>query len=241
MKTDALTRHDWDSKPRFYDCGDFDWIPPIEAGWRLLREEADRLLSVVELLPAFSDIQVEQERLAGDRRWKILPLYAYGRWVAANERRCPATAAALRGIPGLQAAMFSILQAGKELPPHRGPNAGVLRYHLALKVPQPASACGICVGGEVRHWEDGKSMVFDDIHEHHAWNRTHEDRVVLFVDFARPLPPEETQANEALLAKVANSPFIQDAFARWTNWEATHGARLDGLLADGLPSLPRGA
>ena len=68
--------------------------------------------------------------------------------------------------------MFSILSPHKRIPPHVGPYKGVLRYHLALKVPEPADQCGITVHGVTRHWEEGKSLVFDDVWEHSAWNET---------------------------------------------------------------------
>jgi ornithine lipid ester-linked acyl 2-hydroxylase len=101
--------------------------------------------------------------------------------------RGPETTQLVRGIPGLTTAMFSILAPGKRVPPHQGPHAGVLRYHLALQVPQPVDRCGIRVGTEVRHWAEGRSLIFDDTYEHEVWNDTGGTRVVPFVDFVRPL------------------------------------------------------
>lgn len=151
-----------------------------------MRAELDRVLAALDILPGFEDIQVGQQDLTSDKRWKVFPLFVHGEWIGKAQQRCQATVAALQKIPGLKAAMFSILQAGKELPAHRGPYAGGLRDHLGLKVPQP-TLCGITVGGEQRSRAEGASLVFDDSHEHAAWNRGDEDRVVLFVDFARPL------------------------------------------------------
>ena len=51
----------------------------------------------------------------------------------------------------------------------------------------PSEQVGIKVGGQVAHWPEGKSLVFDDTFEHEAWNDTDETRVVLFVDVIRPL------------------------------------------------------
>ncbi len=94
----------------------------------------------------------------------------------------------MREIPGMTTAMFSILSPRKHILPHRGPYKGVLRYHLGLIVPQDAEACRIRVGEDIRHWEAGRSMVFDDTFNHEVWNDTDETRVVLFVDVLRPLP-----------------------------------------------------
>jgi aspartyl/asparaginyl beta-hydroxylase (cupin superfamily) len=58
----------------------------------------------------------------------------------------------------------------------------VLRCHLALVVPRGDVA--LRVDGEMRRWEAGRCLVFDDTLEHDAWNRAAADRVVLIVTFA---------------------------------------------------------
>jgi aspartyl/asparaginyl beta-hydroxylase (cupin superfamily) len=55
--------------------------------------------------------------------------------------------------------------------------------HLPLIVPP---GCGFRVGNEVRQWEEGKLLIFDDTIEHEAWNDSNEDRVVLIFDIWRP-------------------------------------------------------
>jgi ornithine lipid ester-linked acyl 2-hydroxylase len=219
----------------FFDPDSFPWVKEVEAHWPAMRQELDRVLAAVDLLPGFEEIQTEQTALTQDGRWKIFPLYVYGQWIEANERRCPESARALKKIPALQAAMFSIMQGQKELPPHRGVFGGVLRYHLGLKVPSPASQCGICVGGDYAHWEEGKSLIFDDSHLHHAWNHSKEDRVVLFVDFTRPLPAKLSTINENLINSLSKSAFIENAPQQWARWEDKYGQALDQALS--IPAL----
>ena len=86
--------------------------------------------------------------------------------------RCPETTRLVESVPGMETAMFSILSPGKHIPPHHGPYKGVLRYHLGLLVPEPEDQLGISVGGQVAHWSEGESLVFDDTFEHSAWNDT---------------------------------------------------------------------
>jgi beta-hydroxylase len=117
----------------------------------------------------------------------------------------------------MTSAMFSILAGNKRLPPHRGPYKGVLRYHLGLKVPQP-DRCGIRVREQVARWEEGKELIFDDTYEHEAWNDGAEPRVVLFVDFLRPLPFPLSTVNRAVIRVISKSPFIQDAKGRLEDW-----------------------
>lgn len=214
----------------FFSLEEFQWTRRLEAAWPAIRGELDRVLAAVDLLPGFEDVQKEQIAITNDKRWKMFPLFVYGHWFRSNMRRCPETVQALGNIPGLQAAMFSILQPGKELPPHRGPYAGVLRYHLGLKVPKPENLCGIRVGEDHRHWYESQSLIFDDSHEHTAWNHSTESRVVLFVDFTRPLPAPIGALNEAIIANFKQSAFIQDAITAWETWEGAYGGDLDRLL-----------
>ena len=85
-------------------------------------------------------------RISQDADWKIFPLIAYGIRSQPNIDLCPQTWRVVQGIPGLTTAMFSILEPGKRLPPHRGPYNGVLRLHLGLLVPEPRERAAIRVG-----------------------------------------------------------------------------------------------
>ena len=62
-------------------------------------------------------------------------------------------------------------------------------------------------------------MIFDDTYEHEAWNDTDGTRVVLFVDFVRPLRAPARWLNAAVLWAIAFSPFIGDAKRRHNDWE----------------------
>jgi ornithine lipid ester-linked acyl 2-hydroxylase len=197
----------------------FPWIPGLEAEWKTIRAELDDVLSYRDELPNFQDISIDQASITDDDGWKTYFFFAYGFRSDANCARCPQTAARLEQIPGLTTAFFSILSPGKRIPAHRGPWRGVVRYHLALKVPEPAAAAGISVGGEVAHWEEGRSLLFDDGYEHHAWNDTDGVRVVLFADVIRPLRPPADQVNRALIWAIGRSPFIQDSKNRHEAWE----------------------
>jgi beta-hydroxylase len=200
-----------------FDPADFPWTRDVEAQAPAIQAELRAVLDRWEEVPPFQVLQPEQERLTTDDRWRTYVLYAYGRWCARNRAECPATARALEGIPGLRAAMFSLLAPGKRIPPHRGPYAGVLRYHLGLHVPQPR-ACGIRVRGVVARWREGRSLVFDDSFDHEAWNDSDQPRAVLFVDVERPLPGLLAALNRRFLDALARSEFVtrgQENLDRW--------------------------
>jgi beta-hydroxylase len=119
----------------------------------------------------------------------------------------------------MKTAFFSILAPGKRLPPHRGPYKGVLRLHLGLLVPQPRERCGIRVANEVRHWDEGKALIFDDTFEHEAWNETGGVRVVLFVDLVRPMRLHARALNSLMIWMIALSPFVLGSAGSYLRWE----------------------
>ena len=192
----------------FFDVQDFPWVAQVEAGYAAVRRELDGVLQQRDRVPNLQDLSPDQAVLTEGAQWKSLIFHAYGRSVPDNCARCPQTAALLRQIPGMRSAMFSILAPHKHLPEHRGPYKGVLRYHLALLIPEPAQASGIRVAGQTRHWVEGRSLIFDDSHLHEAWNGSDQHRVVLFVDVLRPLPGWLSLLNRAMLWRLSTTPLV---------------------------------
>ncbi len=203
----------------FFPIERFPWARRIEENWTVIREEVERLLEDQAALPNFQDISKDQIEITDDDRWKTFFLYGYGFEAKLGVEMCPRTAALMRQIPGMTTAMISILSPRKHILDHRGPYKGVLRYHLGLIVPEDAESCRIRVGEDVRHWEEGKSLMFDDTFNHEVWNDTDETRVVLFVDVLRPLPFPESAINRAIIKAIGYSPFVLDAKRNQEAWE----------------------
>jgi len=169
--------------PAIYDNAVFPWAKEVEAEWHLIRAELDKVLVRKDDLPGFHEISTDVMQTSSDKGWKTFMLAGYGVTSARNIASCPQTWRICKKIPGLLTVMFSILEPGKHLTPHRGPYNGVLRLHLGLVVPEPGSELGIRVGSDIYRWREGEAVIFDDAYEHEAWNRTPHTRVVLFVDF----------------------------------------------------------
>jgi ornithine lipid ester-linked acyl 2-hydroxylase len=203
----------------FFPSDRFSWIDQVEHNWPTIREELESVLADRDALPNFQEISKDQIEITDDDRWKTFFLYGYGFKAKLGIEMCPRTAALMEQIPGMTTAMFSILSPRKHILDHRGPYKGVLRYHLGLIVPQDASQCRIRVGEEIRHWEQGKSLVFDDTFNHEVWNDTDETRVVLFVDVLRPLPSPWAQINKLIVKAIGYSPFVLDAKRNQEAWE----------------------
>jgi len=210
----------------FFPLERFPWVKHVEENWTVIREELERVLDDHAGLPNFQDISKDQIEITDDDRWKTFFLYGYGFRAKLGVEMCPRTAALMEQIPGMKTAMFSILSPRKHILDHRGPYKGVLRYHLGLIVPSDAEACRIRVGEDIRHWQEGQSMIFDDTFNHEVWNDTDQTRVVLFVDVLRPLPFPESLINRLIVGAIGFSPFVLDAKRNQEAWEKRYRERV---------------
>ncbi|HEY0043515.1 MAG TPA: aspartyl/asparaginyl beta-hydroxylase domain-containing protein [Allosphingosinicella sp.] len=181
---------------QYYDPASFPWAAGIEAATATIRDE---LLAVLrEGDDAFrpyvrsdvGSIPLEDNRaLLNNKDWSVLSLCELG-WVMPDMiRRCPRSWEAVLQAPVPRVSgwgptvVFSMLKAGAHIAPHTGMFNTRLICHLPLIVPP---GCRFRVGNEVREWQVGKLMIFDDTIEHEAWNDSAEDRVVLIFDVWRP-------------------------------------------------------
>jgi beta-hydroxylase len=203
----------------FFDKQHFPWANDLEANWQVIRAELDQVMQHTDSLPNFQDISPRQHRIANDDRWKTFFFCAFGFRSQVNCDRCPETWKLLKHIPGLKVAFFSILAPGKHIPEHRGKHKGLIRYHLALKVPQPQANCRIRIADQIAYWEEGKSLIFDDTFYHEVWNDTNDYRVVLFLDIARPLRFPLNLVNWLVCTLIALSPIVQVAKGNHASWE----------------------
>lgn len=159
-----------------------------------------------ENLREFRNISPEQDRITKGNSWKVFILKGYFRKFSMNTAYCPFTSGICEKIPEITSVMFSVLEPGTHIIPHRGPYAGVLRCHIPLIVPK--GDCGIRIGHQQFRWQIGVPLAFDDTIEHEAWNRTKQRRVVLFIDFLRPLPYPLALLNRFMVFVIGRSPFI---------------------------------
>jgi beta-hydroxylase len=203
----------------FFDVEEFTWAKDLEANWMVIRKELDQVLERVDELPNFQDISKRQYRIANDNLWKTYFFYAFGFKATKNCERCPETTKLLEQIPGMKVAFFSILAPGKHIPRHRGKLKTLIRYHLGLIVPEPKEKCKIQIADEVKYWEEGKSLIFDDTFYHEVWNDTDGYRVVLFLDIERPLKFPLSFISSLANKLITASPIVQEAKASHKTWE----------------------
>lgn len=214
MMTSLIYKFTKEGDRTFFEPEDFPWVKQLEAGVPAIQRELAAVLKQRDRIPNFQDISDNQHRLTQSDQWKTLFFWAYGKSVDGNRALCPETDKLLRHIPGMKTAMFSILSPHKHIPEHCGPYKGVLRYHLGLIIPNPASQCRIRVGEDIRSWEEGGSLIFDDSHPHEVWNDANAVRVVLFVDFLRPLPWPLSWLNSLIVWIMSNTRYVTVGLGR---------------------------
>ncbi|HEY0627349.1 MAG TPA: aspartyl/asparaginyl beta-hydroxylase domain-containing protein [Allosphingosinicella sp.] len=195
---------------QYFDTTLFDWVPAVEAATDAIRQE---LVAVMEPgLDGFRPYiqsdpnQPRYHPLLDKRDWSALFFCENG--VLSDEviARCPKTweavqAAPLAWVGGWDpTVMFSLLRPGTRIPAHTGTHNTRLVCHLPLIVPPN---CGFRVGNDVRQWEEGKLLIFDDTIEHEAWNDSSEDRVVLIFNIWRPELSERERRELTALFSVA--------------------------------------
>lgn len=205
--------------PAVYDSRVFPWAAEVEAEWKAVRKELDQIMTFRDQIPSFHEILKEVNTITTDDQWKTYFLAGIGMDCRENAKRCPETMRVLSKIPGLKTAFFSILSPHKHIPAHRGAFNGILRFHLGLLVPEPREKVRIRIGNDFYNWTEGKSLIFDDTFNHEVWNDTDGHRVVLFVDFARPLKGPFHRINNTFLNMGSLAPFLREAGNKQKKWE----------------------
>ncbi len=163
-------------------------IPELEllkSNWEVIRDEA-LVLSETGQIKKSEKLDDAGFNSFFKFGWTRFYLKWYGDALPSAIRECPKTVELLKQTPNVQAAMFAKLPSGGLLTPHRDPFAGSLRYHLGLITPN-SDDCFILVDGIKHAWRDGQDVLFDETYIHEAYNKTDQDRIILFCDVKRPM------------------------------------------------------
>lgn len=191
----------------------YPWHDRFVEAFPQILAEAQRVLEMHDTLPRFHDLDSRYTPISGHdktRDWKTFVFKFYTDFNPLARKLCPVTSALIESVPDMHAAMFSILDPGFHIPPHRGPSAASLRYHLGIVIPTDGD-CSITVGNTVYRWRQGEGMLFDDTYVHSVRNDTSQRRIVLFCDILRPLPGWLHRFEDAL----CRSPFVRAYFERY--------------------------
>jgi len=205
--------------PAYFNTKDFPVAKKLEENHGVIRAEFDRARARMDEFPLFQDISPEQVYISNDDKWKMFFLRAGTIDFKKNCEQFPKTMEIINSDKNLVSAYFSVLGPKKMLMPHEGPWCGVLRVHMGIDIPTGGSGCTLVVNKKEYKWEEGKCVVFDDTYEHFAVNATDSDRVILFLDYMRPLPFPLNMVNKFIIYMARHMRYFKEPIKRHAEWE----------------------
>lgn len=194
-------------KPKcFFDPARFPGVAELEQATDAIRSEFLALAETKHevLSSRLTGLHAANTDASRPGHWSMIPLIRNGAVVERFAAHCPQTMELARklDLPKLglisPSLYFSVLEPNSRIAPHTGITNARLICHLPLIVPGNGA---LHVGGETRFWEPGKSLVFDDMTNHEAWNDSDRIRVVLIADLWRP---ELSSAERACVSDLMN-------------------------------------
>jgi ornithine lipid ester-linked acyl 2-hydroxylase len=199
------------------DVRDFPWTAVLREHWQDIRDEAVAVALRGRAAPSLATISPDHRSIAEVDMWRSFFLWGYGFPIEENLARCPRTAELVGQVPGLNSAFFSILAPGTHIPDHRGVTKGLITCHLGLVVPRDGDV-RMRVDDRIVRWAEGETLVFDDTFRHEVWNETAGTRVVLLIQFERPLRQPGKWFADFFMGFVRRSAFVQEARDNIASW-----------------------
>tara|TARA_Y200000002_G_C22462403_1_gene570960 strand:- start:14 stop:730 length:717 start_codon:yes stop_codon:yes gene_type:complete len=203
----------------FFDKKNFPITKLLEDSYPLIKNEFEKMQDRLDDFAPFQEISPDQIYISNDDKWKMFFLKAGKIRFDRNCQEFPETMKIIDSEKNLVSAYFSVISPRKMLMPHEGPWCGVLRIHLGLQIPTGGKGCVLVVNQQEYRWEEGKAVVFDDTYEHMAVNMTDKDRIVLFLDYMRPLPWPLNWVNHLIIYMARFMPYFKIPIERHKKWE----------------------
>ena len=203
----------------FFDNEDFPITKVLEDKYPIIKGEFEKMQDRLNDFAPFQEISPDQIYISNDDKWKMFFLKAGKVKFERNCQEFPETMKIIDSEKNLVSAYFSVIGPRKMLMPHEGPWCGVLRIHLGLQIPTEGKGCTLVVNQQEYRWEEGKAVVFDDTYEHIAVNMTDKDRIVLFLDYMRPLPWPLNWLNHFVVYMARFFPYFRIPVQKHKEWE----------------------
>tara|TARA_X000000368_G_C23012438_1_gene704128 strand:- start:941 stop:1657 length:717 start_codon:yes stop_codon:yes gene_type:complete len=203
----------------FFDNEDFPITKVLEDKYPIIKGEFEKMQDRLNDFAPFQEMSPDQIYISNDDKWKMFFLKAGKIRFERNCQEFPETMKIIESEKNLISAYFSVIGPRKMLMPHEGPWCGILRIHLGLQIPTEGKGCTLVVNQQEYRWEEGKAVVFDDTYEHIAVNMTDRNRIVLFLDYMRPLPWPLNWLNHFVVYMARFLPYFKIPIQRHKEWE----------------------
>lgn len=171
----------------------------LDENFDLVQSEILELLKT-RMLTRYEDIDKERADEVS-RDWKLFYVKLLNEYNELGTSLCPSIYKLTKEHDEILSIAIAVLEPGVCLAAHQGPYAGILRYHLGIEIPE-VSPPYIRVKDQYYTWKVGESIVLDDVFEHEVINNSSERRVILIVDFKRPMPNSYDKLNSVYLNRM---------------------------------------
>lgn len=172
-----------------------NWISELEINTQQIKLELQNFI-----LTNSNKTKNYYQAYTSNNGWTTIPLYFFT--IPNNEFLVffPYTSNLIKKIPQLIGAEFSILKPKTIIKPHEGYSKQIMRTHLGLNIPEGDLALKSV--DEVKKWEEGKTLSFNDGELHEAWNNSEKERWILMID--TPIPNSKYSAFDISKYKLEN-------------------------------------
>jgi hypothetical protein len=202
------TRKEYEStEPPFVYVNYMKGVSELEQHYEIILKELEQYLEKNNLTNHFNNMMVEKPKT-----WKVQGLGAWGRKNYSKQIYFPKTMTLLSAIPNVTNISFNLLEPQSKIKPHQGDTNAIIRCHLGLKIPANPPICQLKVKGEIKGWQPGKIIAFNDAYTHEACNLSNEPRIILLFDI---LKPQFIKQKSKICATVCSSMFVQKIGNIW--------------------------
>lgn len=111
---------------------------------------------------------------------------------------------------------YSVIKGKKDIPEHRGPYAGILRYHYTLFSSNDDKDYLKVNGDNKLFWREKDGFLFDDTYFHEAQKKSSGIRVALIIDIKRKLPFILDRMNTLFLIYISNTEYVNSSRKKLT-------------------------
>jgi aspartyl/asparaginyl beta-hydroxylase (cupin superfamily) len=179
----------------FYSLTD-NWVKLLETNSQEIKTELESYISTV----GKENLSKYYSYATSTNGWLTIPIVFFTIINKSTISFFPKTCSIINQIPELITAEFSILEPHTKINAHEGYSKQIMRTHLGLKIPKDDLA--IKCNNEIKKWEDGFTLSFNDGYLHEAWNNSNEERWVLMID--TPIPNSIYSAFQISKHKLEN-------------------------------------
>lgn len=163
--------------PNFYNPDDFEWVQILKDSYPAIKKEWNRFPKFFRRprTDYFNGNILEKD----NSKWDLVTLMIKDKPRWFMRLFFPATYSLIKKLPIFENLGFSIFYPGSETVKHTGWSNKIVRVHLAIDVNDQA---GLNCAGEERKLKNGEVLIFQDYHEHFAYNHGNKERTVLIFD-----------------------------------------------------------